>query len=97
MSLRRDLDRLTARVEQMDQGGTRGVGVLSAQVTDLAKDLVELKTETRGYEAAHQLEHEKERSARVAGHRWLITTSLASLAALATAVGVLLDVAAHLH
>ena len=97
MSMRRDLDRLAARVDQMDQHGTRGVTAIQVQITDLVKDLAELKGETRAWQEAHSAAHAQEARDRVMGRRWLIGTGIAGIVAMATAVGLLIDIAAHVH
>lgn len=64
------------RLDSIDQGGTRGVGVLSVQVADVIKDVAELGAQIE----SHRREHEATERARVTGRRWLIGTGLAALA-----------------
>lgn len=59
------------RLEAIDAGGTRGVGVLQLQITDLAKDF-----------AAHEKQHEILEVRRVAGRRWAIALAVAAIAAI---------------
>lgn len=70
---RAELERLEDKIDRIDTGGTRGVGVLAVQVQELAKDL-----------AAHERSHEIERQQRVSGRRWLITTIIAGISLLAS-------------
>ena len=67
------------RLESMDQGGSRGVGVVQAQLTEVARDLAELKAEVDKRFDRHQLVHEQEADQRVAGRRWSVGTVLAIL------------------
>lgn len=79
----------------MDRDGTRGVAVLQAQMTDLAKDLAELKGESRTWQNAHEQQHLSSDRERVAGRRWLVTTAVAGLASMAAVIGLLIDLVAH--
>ena len=81
----------------MDRDGTRGVAVLQAQLTDLAKDMAELKGESRTWQQAHESQHQADAAERVSGRRWLVTTAIAGLASMAAAIGLLIDIAAHVH
>jgi hypothetical protein len=94
---RRDFDRLSARVDAIDREGSRGVAVLQTQMTDLAKDVAELKGEASSWQATHERAHQAEARDRISGRRWLVTTGIAGLAAMATAIGLLIDIAAHIH
>ncbi len=67
---RAELADLQRRVDKIDRGGTRGVGVLAVQIQELAKDL-----------AAHEKQHEQERQARAAMRRWLVGAFIAAVAA----------------
>lgn len=64
-----------ARMDAIDASGTRGVGVLLQQITDLAKDVhgLELKLEQ------HDREHETDRRDRASGRRWLWGMAIALL------------------
>lgn len=94
---RRDFDRLITRVDSIDRDGTRGVAVLQAQMTDLAKDVAELKGESHTWQEAHERQHMADAAERVSGRRWLVTTAIAGLASMATAIGLLIDIASHVH
>lgn len=75
----------------------RGVTTLQAQVRELAADLSELKGETRTWQETHERYHEQDTRDRAAGRRWLIGTGIAGLAAMTAAIGLLIDIASHLH
>jgi hypothetical protein len=94
---RREFDRLASRLDQIDQVGTRGVGALQVQVTDLAKDVAELKGESRAWQTTHESQHQADAAERLQGRRWLVTTGIAGLVAMMTAIGLLIDIAAHVH
>jgi len=42
------LDKLDRKIEVIDQGGTRGLGVLAVQMTELAKDVTRIETAVTG-------------------------------------------------
>jgi hypothetical protein len=48
------------RLDEIDRSGTRGVGVLAVQLTELAKDM-----------AAHEVKHDQERDRRAANRKWV--------------------------
>lgn len=56
---------LEARVEAMDQHGSRGVQALILQVAELVKDV-----------AAHEAQHTLTEHARKADRRWIIGTAI---------------------
>ena len=75
----------------------RGVVTLQTQVRELAHDLAELKGETRTWQESHDRAHIQENRDRLAGRRWLIATGVAGVASMAAAIGLLIDIAAHVH
>jgi len=52
------------RLDMIDQSGTRGVGVLQVQITDLAKDIARLDLRLDGHEHEHEVERKERSSAR---------------------------------
>jgi hypothetical protein len=74
------------RLEIIDTSGTRGVGVLQLQITDLAKDF-----------AAHEKMHEIADARRTSGRRWAWTFAAAGLASVAAILTLLADIASKLH
>lgn len=93
--IRRELDQLhqadrdlRQAVSDLDNHGSRGVLQLSAQVTDLIKDLGELKVTF----TQHEAQHEREQADRRAARRWTATTVIAGMAGLATVIGLLVEV-----
>jgi hypothetical protein len=81
------------RLDAIDSTGTRGVAVIAAQVTDVIKDVAELRNEL----GKHEDKHVAEEKARVAGRRWALGFACAGLASMAAVIGLLLDIAATVH
>jgi hypothetical protein len=93
----RELDILRERVDAMDTHGTRGVGAIQLQVAELVKDFGDLRADNRAWQAAHEKQHEQDKQDRVNGRRWLIGIGLAAVASMTAVIGLLLDIASHLH
>lgn len=64
------------RLESIDTSGTRGVGVLQQQITDLAKDVSAVAVR----QEKHDREHASDAKARASSRRWMIGTGIAFLA-----------------
>lgn len=67
----RRLDASDRRMDQIDQGGTRGVGVLALQIQELTKDFV-----------THEQLHSRERLERSTMRKWLIATLIGLVGAI---------------
>jgi hypothetical protein len=80
------VDENARRLDAIDTSGTRGVGVLQMQITDLAKDF-----------AAHEQKHEQAESKRVTGRRWAIGAAIAAVASMCAVLALLADIASHLR
>lgn len=78
------------RLDSIDATGTRGVGVLQTQITDLAKDVAGLSARMD----RHDEDHKRDEAARRAARRWMIATAIAALTAVE---GPLVYVITHLH
>ena len=83
-----------ARLEGIDQAGTRGVGVVQAQLVEVVKDLADLKAEVNSRFDAHARVHDQDTRDRVNSRRWAIGTFLAALAIVVT---LLLNITLHLR
>lgn len=94
---RREVDLLREDLHRIDAHGSRGVGVLQNQLTELVKDLTEMKADLSTRFEAHQRVHDQDHADRISGRRWLITTGIAGLAAMGTVIAMLADVLSHLH
>jgi hypothetical protein len=75
-----------ARLEAMDANGTRGVAVVQSQLTDLIRDVTELRTEFRN-----------EQRMRIASRRWALGIAMAGTGAIAALVTALVETLSHLH
>jgi hypothetical protein len=75
----------------------RGVVTLQAQVREMSADLAELKGQSHEWQQAHDRRHGQDEHDRISARRWIIGTGIAGVAAMATAIGLLVDIAAHLH
>lgn len=80
-----------ARLEGIDQSGTKGVAVVTAQLTDLAKDVVRLEAEMDKRFNQHEQIHEQDQRDRVAGRRWQIGTVIAALVLLVAILGLVIN------
>lgn len=90
---RRELDQLRQELIRMDDHGTRGVSVVQAQLTDVIKDVLELKGEVNARFAEHQRHHERDEDSRAGNRRWALGFGVAILGA----IGGLYPYLAHLH
>ena len=92
------------RISQIDQGGTRGVAVVGVQVSEVIKDVADVRAELRADVAElratleqHDRRHDQENQARVTGRRWALGFAAAGAASIATIIGMLVTIAQHLH
>lgn len=92
------------RISAMDAGGTRGVAVVGVQVSEVIKDVADVRAELRADVAElradfekHNRRHDDEDKARVTGRRWALGFAAAAAASIATIIGMLVTIAQHLH
>ena len=71
-----------SRLDVIDQSGTRGVGAISVQMTEVIKDVADIKAKVD----AHSSVHDQEERQRVLSRRWLIGTILAMMALIETPI-----------
>jgi hypothetical protein len=97
---REEFAMLRDQVNAVD-AGTRGMGAVAVQLTEVIKDVsdvrLELRQDVRELRddlAGHRREHETEERARVAGRRWMIATVVAALVAIEAPLGYVIT---HLH
>lgn len=93
----REVDILRDELHRLDDHGSRGVGVIQTQLTDLVKDMTEMKSEMNSRFEAHQRVHDQDHNDRISGRRWLIGTGIAGIAAMAALVAMMWDVLQHVH
>lgn len=84
--LERQVEENARRLNTIDASGTRGVGVLQLQITDLAREF-----------AKHEEKHAQDETRRVAARRWGWTFVAAGAASMAAVITLLVDIASHLH
>lgn len=83
--MREDLHRL-------DDHGSRGVGSLQIQVTDVIKDLLELKNDVNSRFEKHEKEHTEDKQNRIIARRWLAGFAITMIIALVAVIGLLLQI-----
>jgi hypothetical protein len=81
------------RLDAIDQGGTRGVAIVTVQLTDLAKDVARLGERMD----QHEKEHVQDALDRKSGRRWLVGTLITAAAGLGGVYALLVDLIAHMH
>lgn len=91
---RREFDRLAARIDAMDAGGTRGMSVVQAQVGELIKDVSALQTKIESHELAHVAEARQRDIDRRESRRYALTTIIAAVATLIAVMALLFT---HAH
>jgi len=70
------------RLDEIDRAGTRGVGALYVQITEVIKDVASVQTDLTAFRRDHQAQHGAELAARTSGRRWAIGTALVAMASL---------------
>lgn len=94
---RREVDQLREELHRLDDHGSRGVGTLQTQVTELVKDVTELRAEVSGRFTDHLRLHNQEQRDRVSARRWLIGTGIAGLASIAAVIALLVQILKQLR
>jgi hypothetical protein len=87
--LREDIRALSHRLDGLDTHGPRGMLTLTANMTELTRDLAEV----RGELTEHRVAHADEARSRTKSRRWAITASLGA----ATLLTMMAQILAHLH
>lgn len=85
------------RLDGIDSSGTRGVGIVQAQLVEVVKDLAELKAGVDKRFDAHMRVHEQDLRDRASGRRWLISTLIAAVVMLAAILALAVDIAGRTH
>ncbi len=89
----RELDQLRNDLRRIDDGGTRGVAAVQIQLTEAIKDIADLRGDMR----AHEQVHERATAAQVTGRRWAVGATIAAGSMLIAMLGLLVDIAGHIH
>ena len=93
----RELDALARRVEGIDEHGTRGAGIIQTQLIGLIKDVAKLEARLEAHEQLHHREAQDRETDRKRSVRWRVTATTGAAASLATILGLLAEIAGHLH
>jgi hypothetical protein len=70
---------------------------LSVQMTEVIKDIAELKADSRARWDHHEAQHTTEAQTRLVGRRWLIAIGVACLGSMAAVLGLLIQILGHVH
>jgi hypothetical protein len=81
----------------MDVHGTRGVAGVSIQLTNAIENLAQLRADFKEHEHEHELERVEQEKVRSASRRFRIMAIAAWVGSMSAMLGILLDIAAHLH
>lgn len=90
---RYELDQLVRRVEAIDQGGTRGIGRMNEQITQLVRDFARVEGEL----SEHEKYHAQEARQRATDRRWRIGTTIVAFGVLITIMGLLVQIRFGTH
>ncbi len=85
------------RMESIDNHGTRGVAVIQEQVTELIKDLTELKVTSESWQTKHGEEHKTDLRNRITGRRWLIGMGVTGIGAMGGLIALVLQLLSRVH
>ncbi len=81
VATRRELDLLRADLVRLDEYGGRGFGQIQSQLTDVIKDVVELKSELTSRFAEHSRLHERDEDQRTSARRWSLAFAVTVIGA----------------
>lgn len=93
--LKTQANSLERRIESIDDHGTRGVGILQAQIVELLKDITDLKTSLVTFISEHSRTHKEESNDRTNGRRWMVGTAIAGVMALTAILTVVVLIYQH--
>jgi hypothetical protein len=93
----REVDQLRGDIRRLDEHGTRGVQALLVQLTEVVKDMSEMKSEVNARFDAHQRIHDQDHKERQEGRRWFFMAAVTFIGVMAAVIGLLVDIAGKLH
>ena len=97
----REFEQLAARVDAIDEQGTRGtvaaVTMVTAQLAEAIKDIGALQGQVAAHERTHDAERERADRDRVSSRRWAVATVLTVLGLLAAILAAVLPLAIRGH
>jgi len=94
---RREIDQLREDLHRLDDHGSRGVGSLQLQVTDLIKDLTDLRADVNSRFENHDKAHKEELQNRVIARRWLSGFAITLLVTLVAVITLLIQIYAEIR
>ena len=95
--LKSEVERNERRLESIDDHGTRGVATVQIQLTEVVKNLGELKADVNARFDAHFRLHEKDEKDRISRRRFTVAAVIAILGSLATILALLVEIFLHVH
>jgi hypothetical protein len=85
------------RLEAIDAGGTRGVGALAVQISEVIKDVAGVQNDLKEHKIQHDHDAELRARDKTAATRFRVTATITALASGCTVIALLVDIAAHVH
>lgn len=73
------------------------LAVLQSQMHEMSRDVADMRSETREWQAKHEAAHETEREERLSGRRWVAGSAIAGLASMAAVVGMFVELLSRIH
>jgi hypothetical protein len=95
--LERRVGNVEVRLTWLDEHGTRGVGALQLQVSELIKDQAKLEAQVDRLQERMERDRKTDETRRVAAFRWRVGAAIAATASIAAVFALLADIAAQLH
>lgn len=102
LATRREVDQLRAELTRLDDHGSRGVGAIQLQLTELVKDITEVRNDVANVKTdvgarfdAHHQEHQQAARDQRQGRRWLIGIGLTAVLAMCALVTMVADLLLH--
>ncbi len=100
--------RIWAKIESLDDHGSRGMGTLTTRMDGLIRDVAdlkaevktdvgELKTEMGARFEIHEKVHEQDAQSRRDNRRWRITATAGAIATCVTVIALLITIIQSLH
>jgi hypothetical protein len=96
MATRREVDQLRAELHSM-HSDTTAIAVLGTQLSVLARDVTDFKSDITDKLKEHEAVHEKEQQSRVVSRRWLVSIGITALGMSAAIASALFDILSKIH
>lgn len=86
---RYEFSQLAARLADIDTHGTRGIAPLAVQLTEVIKDVNDMRNDVRDFKrevensfTRHDTQHEREEARRISSRRWAFGAVVAVIASI---------------